>query len=135
MRLSIAAAALCLMLAQALAQPATRGPADDARRETGATQVLDGADYHRRVGAHLARHRQYPALARKHGQQGDAIVRFRIDGTGRVEAVSLAQGSGWDLLDREAVAMITRASPFPAPPSGQSLSFTVPVRFQMRAER
>ena len=135
MRLSIAAAASCLMLAQASAQPATRAPADDARRETGATPALDGPDYHRRVGAHLARHRQYPALARKQRQEGHAIVSFRIDGRGRVESVSLAQGSGWDLLDSEALAMVARASPFPAPPSGHSLSFAVPVSFQMRVKR
>jgi protein TonB len=132
MRLSMSAVAVCLMLAPALAQPATRAPADDAGRETGATPAVDRADYHRRVGAHLARHRQYPALARKHRQEGHAIVSFRIDGAGRVESVTLSQRSGWDLLDSEVIAMVTRASPFPAPPSGQSLSFTVPVSFQMK---
>jgi TonB family protein len=35
-------------------------------------------------------------------------------------------------FDAESLAMVKRASPFPAPPSGQSVNFTVPVNFSLR---
>jgi hypothetical protein len=35
-------------------------------------------------------------------------------------------------LDQEVEAMVRRASPFPAPPAGHAMTFTVPVSFQLR---
>jgi len=36
------------------------------------------------------------------------------------------------VLDQEILAMVRRASPFPAPPDGQPKSFTVPLNFTAR---
>jgi len=83
------------------------------------------------VSAHLRRHQQYPADARSRGEQGVATVSFSLDGGGRVTATRLARGSGVASLDQEVQAMVRRASPFPAPPSGRAVSFTVPVRFRL----
>ena len=84
------------------------------------------------VAAHLARHKQYPSEARSRGDQGSAIVTFGLDAGGSVTSAKLARGSGFESLDRESVAMVHRASPFPAPPSGRAQSFTVPVGFAIR---
>ncbi len=83
------------------------------------------------VSAHLRRHQQYPSDARSRGDQGTATVSFNLDGGGRVTSVRLARGSGIASFDQEVQAMVRRASPFPAPPSGQSKSFTVPVNFRL----
>jgi protein TonB len=83
------------------------------------------------VSAHLRRHQQYPADARSRGEQGVATVSFSLDGGGRVTSARLARGSGIASIDTEVQAMVRRASPFPAPPSGRGASFTVPVRFQL----
>ncbi len=83
------------------------------------------------VSAHLRRHQQYPSDARSRGDQGTATVSFSLDGGGRVMSVRLARGSGIASFDQEVQAMVRRASPFPAPPSGQSKSFTVPVNFRL----
>jgi protein TonB len=83
------------------------------------------------VSAHLRRHQQYPADARSRREQGTATVSFSLDGGGRVISARLAKGSGIASLDQEVQAMVRRASPFPAPPSGRSVSFTVPVTFRL----
>lgn len=84
------------------------------------------------VAAHLARHKQYPAEARSRGIGGVVSVSFSLDGRGRVTSVRLTRSSGVASLDAETQAMVRRASPFPPPPSGQGMSFTVPVSFNLR---
>jgi protein TonB len=90
------------------------------------------ANYNGTVAAHLARHKQYPTDARAVGAQGVASVSFVLDGSGRVTSVSLARPSGNPSIDREVLAMVRRASPFPRPPDGRGRNYTVPVRFNLR---
>jgi protein TonB len=78
--------------------------------------------------AHLNRFKRFPPG----GSTGVATVAFTIDRAGRVVGASLAGSSGDAALDAEAVSMVRRASPVPAPPAGVgggSISLTVPVRF------
>lgn len=80
----------------------------------------------------LEQFRRYPAPARRDRQQGVAYVRFTIDREGHVLASSLDRTSGHTLLDREAVALVRRADPLPAPPpelEGDTVTLTVPVEF------
>jgi protein TonB len=89
-------------------------------------------NYRGLVAAHLARFKQFPAEARSSGEQGTVNVTFTLDGNGQVRSVRLVRGSGVASLDQESVAMVHRASPFPAPPSGQPVSFTVPIGFHLQ---
>jgi protein TonB len=85
------------------------------------------------VAARLERHKRYPADARN--QKGIVQVAFNIDRQGRVTASRVVTSSGSAPLDREALEMIRRSQPFPAPPSalpGAEISLRVPVRFNMR---
>ena len=78
--------------------------------------------------AHLNRFKRFPNGA----NPGTAQVAFSIDRGGRVLSARLVRGSGDSALDEEAVAMIRRASPVPAPPDGLgggSVSLSVPIRF------
>jgi protein TonB len=110
----------------------TAAAAPNAAGGVGVGQSNAAANYSGRVAGHLGRHKQYPTAARAAGSQGNASVSFSIDGGGRVTSVRLARSSGVGALDQEAVAMVRRASPFPAPPDGRGRSFTVPVRFNLR---
>ncbi len=83
------------------------------------------------VAAHLARYKQMPSSVQT-GSQGTVTVSFSLSGSGSVGSVRLVRGSGISAFDQEATAMVRRASPFPAPPSGRVQSFTVPVAFHMR---
>lgn len=90
------------------------------------------SNYRGLVAAHLARHKRYPSEARGRGEQGSTTVSFRIDGSGQVTSVRLVRGSRIASFDQEAQAMVRRASPFPPPPSGRPIIFTVPVSFHLR---
>lgn len=83
------------------------------------------------VSAHLRRHQQYPPDARSRNEQGTATVSFGLDGGGRVTSARLVRGSGIASIDQEVQAMVRRSSPFPPPPSGRAMSFTVPVSFRL----
>jgi TonB family protein len=84
------------------------------------------------AAAHLARFKQFPPEARSRGAQGNSVVSFTIDGSGRVTRVSLVRGTGIASLDQESQAMVRRASPFPPPPGGRPVSITAPVSFHLR---
>ena len=84
------------------------------------------------MAAHLARHKRFPPEARSRGDQGTATISFALDGGGRVTRVSLVRGTGFAALDQEVQGMVHRASPFPAPPDGRGMSFTVPVSFRIQ---
>lgn len=98
----------------------------------GAGQSAALRNYFSQVASHLSRHKRFPPEARAAGNRGVATVSFSIDGGGNVETVSLARSSGFASLDAELQAMVKRASPFPAPPTGQTMTFTVPVNFNLR---
>lgn len=76
--------------------------------------------------------KRYPRRARRLRQQGVSYLHFRMDEQGRVLASRIARSSGFELLDRETLALIRRAEPLPLPPAelaGKRLEFVVPVDF------
>ncbi|MFD2180675.1 energy transducer TonB family protein [Rhodoplanes azumiensis] len=84
--------------------------------------------------AELHRKKRYPGAAR--GRTGTARVAFTIDRDGHVLTRSIATSSGSAVLDAEALALLDRVSPLPAPPpelAEAALSFVVPVRFTKSA--
>jgi len=102
-----------------------------AASNVGIGRSSNDTNYRGLVSAHLARHKQYPADARARGDGGTAAVTFSLSGSGSVTSVRLARGSGVASIDQEVQAMVRRANPFPAPPDGRSVSFTVPVSFRL----
>jgi len=64
-----------------------------------------------------------------------AEVFFSLDRQGRVVESRIMRSSGASSLDEEALALLQRAQPFPAPPSemsGVRVDLTVPIRFNLR---
>lgn len=63
------------------------------------------------------------------------MVWFQIDRSGKVIAGELKRSCGSTMLDKEAVEMLNRASPFPKMPSdirGLSYNFNMPIRFEVK---
>ncbi len=60
--------------------------------------------------------------------QGAARVAFAVSSSGAVTGVTLAQSSGVAALDKEALALISRAGPCPAPPAGAQRSFAIQIK-------
>ena len=106
-------------------------PAASASGGVGRGRSDHDTNYRGLVSAHLARHKRFPPEARGRGDQGSAVVTFALSGSGGVTSVRLARPSGFASLDIEATAMVRRASPFPPPPDGRPVSFTVPVSFRL----
>jgi protein TonB len=82
----------------------------------------------------LATRKRYPAEAQARQQQGVALLRFAIDGTGRVVSRALVKSSGVASLDEETLTLVNRAGPFPPPPPGMPVpvEISVPVRFSIK---
>ena len=84
---------------------------------------------------HLQRHKKYPPIAMRRGQEGVAYVRFAIDRSGNVLSRKLERSSGSSFLDKEALELIVRSQPLPPPPpsvSGAVVEIIVPVQFFLR---
>jgi protein TonB len=106
---------------------ASTAPMQDAQGRA-AQPSVSAASWRSSLLAHLNRYKHFPEGARP----GVVQVAFAIDGQGRVLSARLAASSGDATLDAEAVAMIRRASPVPAPPSGlpgQAINLAVPIRY------
>jgi periplasmic protein TonB len=101
----------------------------DGARGIGRGRSDRNINYDGIVRAHLVRHKQ--SLNGVPGT-GVATVQFLLDGRGRVTSARLARSSGVAAFDREALAMVRRASPFPPHPEGRASDYTIPVRFTER---
>jgi protein TonB len=60
----------------------------------------------------------YPLAARREHLEGVVLLRIRLASDGRVLAVRLSRTSGYDSLDRAALASVERLETMPAPPEG-----------------
>jgi protein TonB len=91
------------------------------------------AGYKASLGRWFESHKRYPDSAREHAEQGSAVVRFRVDPSGRVLSFSLAQSTGYPDLDRAVEAMLDGAQlpPFPAGLTLSSLDVAVTLRFSL----
>jgi periplasmic protein TonB len=83
----------------------------------------------------LERNKRYPADARNRHQQGTVQLAFSIDREGRVVGSRIVTSSGSPALDKEALDLAKRASPFPPPPrelAGEQINLSVPIRFNIK---
>jgi protein TonB len=117
---------------EAAAPPASAAPAaapSSAPTGSAASPSASTASWRGMLIAHLNRYKRFPGGARP----GTVQIAFSIDRGGRVLSARLAGSSGDATLDEEAVSMIRRASPVPAPPAGVggggTISLAVPVRY------
>jgi protein TonB len=81
----------------------------------------------------LAAHKSYPQEARRRGEQGNVVLRFVVERSGRVAEVAVVRGSGSSILDAAAEALLRNAAlpAFPAAMSQPSVVVTVQLRFAL----
>ena len=92
------------------------------------------AQYGGTLGRAIAKHKSYPKIAQMRGWQGECLLDLKIDSSGNVLSTNIKQSSGYESLDNQALEMVRKASPFPAPPEalrGRSFNITVPVSFKL----
>ena len=82
----------------------------------------------------IAKYKQYPKIAQMRGWQGTVIADLEIDSKGTVISIKIKKSSTYEVLDNEALEMIKKASPFPAPPEslrGKNFNVLVPISFKL----
>ena len=96
------------------------------------TQYLES--YSSLLANAIAKYKQYPKIAQMRGWQGTVIADLEIDSKGSVMSVKIKKSSTYEVLDNEALEMIKKASPFPAPPDnlrGKNFNVLVPISFKL----
>ena len=119
--------------APAIASPARHGAADglDVRAPAGTSR-----SYAAKIRSWLYAHKIYPRRARMRREEGQVQVRFVLNRAGMLLEGAIIRGSGNEVLDEEAEAMLRRAAPYPPAPaelSGERIEFTAPILFTLPA--
>lgn len=79
----------------------------------------------------LIKYRKYPTMAVRLKQEGSVRVSFRLKENGSVEDVRIVNGSGFEILDQDAIALIEKtAQYFPKPP--KPVRITVPLKYSLK---
>lgn len=116
--------------------PVKETTAPEHKQTPPAPQVSTGkSTWEGQVLAALNKVKRYPREASFRRQQGVPYIRFVMNREGKVLSVQLERASGFAELDREAMALLKRASPLPKPPAdktGDTIELVVPVEFFMR---
>lgn len=89
------------------------------------------ADYRTLLSGWLESHKHYPEDARQRGEEGRAVLRFRIDRYGRVLDYAVVSSTGYADLDRAVENMMRGATMPPFPPSmpQPEIEVSVTIRF------
>jgi len=89
--------------------------------------------YRSLLSAWLESHKRYPETARARGEEGRAVLRFRVDRSGRVLNYALAASTGFADLDAAIDGMMRGATlpPFPADMAASDVEVSVTVRFSL----
>lgn len=93
------------------------------------------AQYRRAVMAQAQRLGRYPRLALDNDWQGEARVHMVVGAQGKLAALAIGRGSGYAVLDRQALRMVRRAEPLAPIPRvlrGRQFTVEIPVIFRLR---
>ena len=85
--------------------------------------------------AEAARYKRYPRFARDNGWQGKVELQLAIGADGAIASLRVVRGTGYSILDQQALEMVRSAKPQIAIPEGlrgKSFSVEIPVLFSLR---
>ena len=121
-------------IAIAIAEPAAPAPVHAA---PAADEALDPAlleRYGRNLSSLFARQQNYPRIAAMRGWEGEVQVRITIARKGTIVATQVIRSSGFEVLDQNAVQLVTAAGPLPRPPENlqnREFQVVVPVHYKL----
>jgi protein TonB len=87
-----------------------------------------------RLRAELARHFDYPALARSRGWEGTVLLKIQIEPDGRLEKIQISHSSGYAVLDDSAINSLSRVDQLADASSwlnGRGLDIQLPVIYRL----
>jgi protein TonB len=91
-------------------------------------------DYRTLLSGWLESHKRYPEDARQRGEEGRAVLRFRVDRNGRVLDYTVVGSTGYADLDAAVESMMRGATlpPFPASMTAPEIEVSVTIRFGLK---
>ena len=126
---------------EAPAEPAPRPPAPAlaaaAPPPLAADEAPDPAQlerYGRSLSSLLARQQNYPRIAALRGWEGEVQLRVTIARKGNIVATQIVRSSGFEVLDQNAVQLVSSAGPLPRPPEhlqNREIQVIVPVHYKL----
>jgi len=130
---------------EAPAEAAPRPPApalaaahvDTAPQPPTAEEAPDPAQlerYGRSLSSLLARQQNYPRIAALRGWEGEVQLRVTIARKGNIVATQIVRSSGFEVLDQNAVQLVSAAGPLPRPPEhlqNREIQVIVPVHYKL----
>jgi periplasmic protein TonB len=90
--------------------------------------------YFRALRDWLDRHKDYPRLAQRRGEEGTVVLAFTLNRYGMVLEHAIVRSSGYTMLDNTVEHLIRRAQPLPAIPPEMNvelLQVIVPIEFRL----
>lgn len=90
--------------------------------------------YGRSLSSLFARQQQYPRLAALRGWEGEVQLRVTIARKGNIIATQIVRSSGFEVLDQNAIQLVSSSGPLPRPPDAlqnKELQIIVPVLFKL----
>jgi protein TonB len=108
---------------------------DDASHAVGGAGSVEGLkqgylkEYFSYIRDIVQKKISYPKIARKMGWEGKVLISFTVCRDGYAKDIIIKEGSGFELLDRNAVAAVQIASPFPKPPIEAQL--IIPIKYTL----
>ena len=111
-------------------------PPEPAKPVGPSQQDIDAArnQYGSLLAREIAKYKQYPKVAQMRGWQGDVMLELHLDSNGNVLSAKVHDSSSYEVLDKQTLEMVKKASPFPLPPEalrGRSFTILVPVSFRL----
>ena len=92
--------------------------------------------YTKSLSEMFARYKEYPRIAALRGWEGSVTMRLRVAPSGHLVGAEVLKSSGYDALDQQAIAMVSKPGVLPVPPAGlDSADFAVLVPIDFRLER
>lgn len=109
----------------------------EVRERRGKPSTLWLANYTQQLSGQVGRQKQYPQIARLRGWEGTAIIAIQLSAAGHIVGTKIAQSTGHDVLDQQALTMIRQAGPLPPLPyaiAGEALTVQLPIVFTLAAK-
>jgi len=93
--------------------------------------VGDMTGWKKAVVKAVAKKQKYPRSAIAREIEGKAKVRLVVAADGSITSHEVVEPTGEAVLDKEIPKLVKRLNPFPALPSGQGISFTLPLSWSL----
>lgn len=92
-----------------------------------------GGDWMRDLREWWIEHRRYPQQAIDRGEQGEVVIRFKVNRFGRTSGAEILSHSGSQWLDAQAMATFghTQLPPFPTNTPEDEATLTLTLSYQL----